>query len=67
MSEEAGFPLNDLPQELQREIYVAAVREHPPSALRIVRVAKKVYNWYVVLSSVSQMSFRLMRSTVYAY
>ncbi|PPQ72983.1 hypothetical protein CVT24_000296 [Panaeolus cyanescens] len=39
------FPFNDLPLELQREIFVAAADLHPGSALRLVLVARKVYSW----------------------
>ncbi|KAF9051504.1 hypothetical protein BJ165DRAFT_893117 [Panaeolus papilionaceus] len=39
------FPFNDLPVELQREVFVAAADLHPGSALRLVLVARKVYSW----------------------
>lgn len=42
---ESQFPFNDLPVELQREVFVAAADLHPGSALRLVLVARKVYSW----------------------
>jgi len=40
------FPLNDLPVELQREIFILAAVDYP-SALRLVLVARRVNSWSV--------------------
>lgn len=39
------FPLNDLPVELQREIFLVAANADTSSALRLVLVARRVKEW----------------------
>lgn len=45
MPQEAVFPFSRLPHELQREIIVAAYRNVPGSALKLITVAHKVNDW----------------------
>lgn len=39
------FPFNNLPVELQREIFVVAATSERGSALRLVRVARRIRLW----------------------
>lgn len=39
------FPIQDLPVELEREIFETAARMRPPSALDLVLVARRVRDW----------------------
>lgn len=39
------FPIQDLPTELEREIFETAARMRPGSALDLVLVARKVRTW----------------------
>jgi len=40
------FPFNDLPAELQREIFIVAAEVDHASALRLVLVARRVHSWW---------------------
>ncbi|KAF8903934.1 hypothetical protein CPB84DRAFT_1845603 [Gymnopilus junonius] len=40
-----SFPFNELPIELQREIFVVAAKRNQGSALQLVLVAKRVHSW----------------------
>jgi hypothetical protein len=42
---EPSFPLDDLPLELQREIFLDAANADTASALRLVLVAHRVKEW----------------------
>lgn len=42
------FPLNDLPLELQREIFLFAANANTASALRLVLVAHRVKEWWIL-------------------
>lgn len=39
------FPFNDLPLELQRDIFLVAANADTPSALRLMLVARRVKEW----------------------
>jgi len=39
------FPFNDLPIELQREIFLVTAGVDKGCAIRLVHVARKVYTW----------------------
>ncbi|KAJ3535612.1 hypothetical protein NMY22_g6404 [Coprinellus aureogranulatus] len=45
MSPRASFPFGELPQELQREIFVVAVQDNPKSAHDLVLVARRICDW----------------------
>ncbi|KDR80355.1 hypothetical protein GALMADRAFT_62319 [Galerina marginata CBS 339.88] len=45
MSTTGSFPLNELPVELQREIFVVAAKVNQNSALQLARVAKRIHSW----------------------
>jgi hypothetical protein len=40
------FPFNDLPVELQREIFIVAAGVDHASALHLVLVARRVHSWW---------------------
>lgn len=47
MSTHSGFRIQDLPPELEREIFEIAARADMGSALQLVLVAKKIHLWFV--------------------
>ena len=48
------FPFNDLPVELQREIFIVAAGVDHASALRLVLVARRVNSWWAFLTPFSR-------------